>query len=254
MEPRPPEDLEPRLPEDLEPHLPEDPEPRLPEDLEPRGSRRLALIRLGIFAALVGGLAIAATASGSVPSAEKVRGWAEGYGPLGPLVFIPLSAGLSCVFVPGPVLAGAAGLLFGTALGTPVALVSATLAACTQLLIARHLAGRQVHSLLPARVRRIDDFIERRGFWAVFYVRLAPGIPYVAANYGAGLTRLRVRDMAAGTAIGAVPRTFAYVALGGSLSDLGAPEARVAIALLVAMAIVGTVLARRQIAEERARR
>jgi len=32
---------------------------------------------------------------------------------------------LRCAFVPGPVLAGASGLLFGTALGTAVAIVAA---------------------------------------------------------------------------------------------------------------------------------
>jgi uncharacterized membrane protein YdjX (TVP38/TMEM64 family) len=216
-----------------------------------RRERRAALIRLGAFAALVAGVFVAATASGSLPSAERVRDWADGFGAAGPLVFMPLSAALSCLFVPGPALAGAAGLLFGTALGTPVALASAILAASAQLTIARHLAGEQVGAILPARVRRIDDFLERRGFLAVLYVRLAPGIPYTLANYGAGLTRLRLRDMAAGTAVGAIPRTFAYAALGGSLSDLSAPEAKVAIALLVVVGLAGLVLGRRQIRAER---
>ena len=209
--------------------------------------------RLALFVALLAALFLAATLSGERPDAERIRDWGEGLGAVGPLVFIPLSAVLSSLFVPGPVLAGAAGLLFGTALGTPVALASATLAACIQQLAGRHVAGRQVATLLPERVRRIDDFLERRGFVAVLYVRLTPGVPYVLANYGAGLTRLRVRDMAAGTAVGALPRTFAYVALGGSLDDLGRPEAIAAMALLVVVAIAGLVLARRQMAAERAR-
>jgi uncharacterized membrane protein YdjX (TVP38/TMEM64 family) len=190
---------------------------------------------------------VVATASGSLPNAERIRRWGDGLGVLGPLAFVPLSAALSCLFVPGPALAGAAGLLFGTALGTPVALTSAVVAASAQLLIARHLAGRQVESFLPERARRLDEFIERNGFTAVLLVRLAPGIPYVLANYGAGLTRLRLRDMAAGTAIGALPRTFAYVALGGSFTDLGRPEAKVALGLLVVVGVVGAVLARRQL-------
>ena len=214
--------------------------------------RRLALLRLGTFAALVVAIFVVATASGSLPSAERVRDWGDGLGVAGPLVFIPLSVALLCVFVPGPVLSGAAGLLFGTALGTPVALTAATLGACTQLLITRHLAGRQVAALLPRRVRRIDEFLERRGFFAVLYVRLAPGIPYSAANYGAGLTRLRLRDMAAGTAVGALPRTLAYVALGGSFTDFDDPVARAALLLLIVVAIAGALLARRQLAAERA--
>ena len=98
----------------------------------------------------------------------------------------------------------------------------------------------------------MDEFIERRGFWAVLYVRLTPGLPFTLANYGAGLTRLRFRDMAAGTAIGAGPRTFAYVALGGSLDDLGSPEAIAAIALLVLIGVAGLVIGRRQVRAERA--
>jgi uncharacterized membrane protein YdjX (TVP38/TMEM64 family) len=84
-------------------------------------------------------------------------------------------------------------------------------------------------------------------------MRLAPGIPYHLVNYGAGLTRLRVRDMAAATPIGALPRTFAYVALGGSLDDLGSPEAIVAIVALVVMALSGIVLLRTERARDRAR-
>ena len=120
------------------------------------------------------------------------------------------------------------------------------------MLITRYVAGARVGALIPERARRVDDFLDRRGFWAVLYMRLAPGIPYHLVNYGAGLTRLRVSDMAAATPIGALPRTFAYVALGGSLDDLGSPEAIAALVLLVLTAVVGAAVARHQIARERA--
>lgn len=223
-----------------------------PPPIDRRG-RRAALARLGALGALIAAAALAAAAAGLRPDAGRIRDWADGFGALGPLVFVPLSAALACLFVPGPVLAGASGLLFGTALGTPVALAAATLGACAALLVARHVAGRQVSRVLPPRVRRVDDFLERRGFVAVLLVRLAPGIPYTLANYGAGLTRLRLRDMGAGTAVGAIPRTYAYVALGGNLDDLGRPEALVAIALLVVVGLAGLVLGRRQLRAERGR-
>lgn len=220
---------------------------------EPHGSRRAAFLRLAALAVVVGGVFLAATLSGNLPNADEVRDWGDGLGPLGPLLFIPLSVALACLLVPGPVLAGSAGLLFGTALGTPVALAATVLTAVSQMLITRYVAGARVGSLLPARVRRIDEFIERRGFFAVLYVRLTPAVPFHLVNYGAGLTRLRVRHMAAGTAVGAAPRTFAYVALGGNLDDLGSPEARVAIGVIVGMAVLGAVLARRQAKAERER-
>jgi uncharacterized membrane protein YdjX (TVP38/TMEM64 family) len=212
---------------------------------------RAARLRLAAFAIVVLTLFVVALLGGQVPDADEVRDRGEDLGTAGPLIFIPAAACLLCLFVPGPVLAGAAGLLFGTAGGTPIALAFIVLGAVMQMSISRYLAGDAARHLLPERVKRFDRFIEERGFWAVFYMRLAPAIPYNLVNYGAGLTSLRVRAMAAGTAVGALPRTFAWVALGGSLDDLGAPEAKVAIALLVAMAVVGAYMARRQLASER---
>ena len=212
---------------------------------------RAARLRLAALGTLALGLFAAATLSGRLPDPNAVRDWADGFGAAGPLLYVVLGAALLSAFVPGAVVAGAAGLLFGTAGGTPVALLAAVLGAVVQMSITRHVAGDAAAHLLPERVRRIDDFIARRGFWAVLYMRLAPAIPYTLVNYGAGLTRLRLRDMAAGTAVGAAPRTFAWTALGGSIDDLGSPEAKAAIALLVAIALVGVVLARRQLALER---
>jgi uncharacterized membrane protein YdjX (TVP38/TMEM64 family) len=216
-----------------------------------RGSLRRARLRVAAFGVLVGALAAAAALSGALPSAGEVRHFGASLGWLGYALWVPATAVLNALFVPGPVLAGAAGLMFGTALGTPIALLAATLTATAELLIARYVAGARVGSLLPDRARRIDAFLERRGFWAVLYVRLAPGIPYTLSNYGAGLTALRFRQMAAGTAIGAAPRTFAWVALGGSIDDLGSPESVAALVVLVAIALVGLVLARRQLATQR---
>ena len=210
-----------------------------------------ARLRLAVFATTVLGLFVAATVSGLLPDADEVRDWGDGLGWIGPIVFIPAAAIGLCLFVPGPVLAGAVGLLFGTAGGTPVALAFIVLGAVMQMSISRYLAGDAAEHLLPARIKRFDRFIAERGFWAVFYMRLAPAIPYNLVNYGAGLTKLKVRAMAAGTAVGAAPRSFAWVALGGNLDDLGSAEAKVAIALLVVMAVTGALLARHQLAEER---
>ena len=203
-------------------------------------------LRLALYAVVVLGLFLAVTLSGSLPNAGEIRDWGEDLGWAGPVLFIPAAACALCLFVPGPVLSGGAGLLFGTAAGTPIALAFIVLGAVMQMSISRYLAGDAAVHLVPERVKRFDRFIEERGFWAVFYMRLAPAIPYSLVNYGAGLTSLKVRAMATGTAVGALPRTFAWVALGGSLDDLGSPEAKVAVALLIAMAVIGALLARRQ--------
>jgi len=217
-------------------------------------STRAAAIRLAAGTVILVGLFVAFAVSGSL-SPQHVRGWFDGYGAAGPFVFIAASSLLTVTLFPGPFLAGASGLLFGTALGTPVAVVSATLGACLAFALGRWWAHDAVTHLLEdrfPRVRALRDWIGRRGFFAVFYARLAPGLPYNLVNYVAGLSPVKLGAFAAATVIGTTPRTFAYVALGGSLDDLGSPEAIVAIALLVVMAVGGAIIARRRIPASRA--
>jgi uncharacterized membrane protein YdjX (TVP38/TMEM64 family) len=184
-------------------------------------------------------------------SAERVRGWVEDAGLWAPVVFVLLSASLTVAFFPGPLLAGASGLLFGTAAGFPLSLCAAVLGASAAFLIARSIGRDAAERLAGPRVRRVSVAVERRGFLAVLYARILPGVPYNLVNYGAGLTRIPLPVFAAATALGAAPRAFAYTALGGSLDDLGSPEAIVAIAVLVVMALGGLVALRR---DQRARR
>src|SRR3954447_24561823 len=165
-------------------------------------SPRRARLRVVAFLSVIGTAALIAALSGVLPSSDDVRDFGDSLGWSAVVLWIPVTAVLNSVFVPGPILAGAAGLLFGTALGTPLAIGGAVAAACLQMAISRFIAGDEVGRILPERVRRVDDFLDRRGFWAVLYVRLLPGIPYTLTNYGAGLTRLRFRDMALGSAIG----------------------------------------------------
>jgi uncharacterized membrane protein YdjX (TVP38/TMEM64 family) len=178
-------------------------------------------------------------------SAERVQHWVDGYGLAGPLVFIVVSAALTPALFPGPLLAGAAGLLFGTWLGTPVAIISATLGATLAFSIARWLAHDAVEALEGRRLAALRAWIGRQGFLAVLYARIVPGVPYSLVNYAAGLSPVGLGTFAAATAIGCAPRAFAYTALGGSLGELDSPEAIAAIAVLVAMAVAGAVVARR---------
>jgi uncharacterized membrane protein YdjX (TVP38/TMEM64 family) len=178
-------------------------------------------------------------------SPGAVRDAVDGLGVAGPLVFVAVAALLSCSFFPGPLLAGAAGLLFGTALGTAVAVASGTASAALAYTLSRHGGRPLVEEVAGPRVRRWREWVERRGFVAVLYARIAPGLPFTVVNYAAGLTRVPLAVFLAATAIGTAPRAFAYAALGGSLDDLGSPEAIVALCLLVGMALAGLVLVRR---------
>ena len=202
---------------------------------------RARILTLAVFLAAC--IAIL-TLTGSV-SVDRVREAAEGHGALGPLLLIVVSSILTVGFFPGPILAGASGLVFGTALGFPVSLISAVLGACLAFAVARWWAHDAVAAIAGPRVSALREFVGRRGFLAVFYARLAPGLPYNAVNYAAGLTPVRLPVFAAATAVGAAPRAFAYTALGGQVGDFSSWQTVVALAVLVGMALVGLVVAAR---------
>jgi uncharacterized membrane protein YdjX (TVP38/TMEM64 family) len=207
-------------------------------------------LRLLTLALLVGSAFLVVALSGSV-SADGVRDRVDGLGAAGPLLFIPISAGLTVALFPGPLLAGASGLLFGTALGTPVSIVSATLGATLAFCLSRWWAHDAVQELAGPRLSALRAWVGRRGFLSVLYARIAPGVPYSLVNYAAGLTPVLLRSFVAATAIGCAPRAFAYTALGGSLGDLGSPEAIVAVVVLVLMAVGGAAFGGRDVLRAR---
>jgi len=209
-------------------------------------TRRVAGLRVAALAAALATFVAVVLLSGGL-SADRVRGWVDGYGAVGPLVFIAVSASLTVVLFPGPVLAAASGLLFGTALGTPVSIASATLGATLAFSLSRWWAHDAVLALAGPRVAALRAWVGRRGFLTVLYARIAPGVPYTIVNYAAGLAPIMLRSFVAATAIGVAPRAFAYTALGGSLGDLTSPEALAAVAVLVVMAMCGLALARRDL-------
>jgi uncharacterized membrane protein YdjX (TVP38/TMEM64 family) len=217
----------------------------------PGANRRVALRRIGLYLLVLAAAFAALALTGSIPSAAEAQSWGKSLHGFAYVAYVPLFVALNFL-ITWPILAAAGGLLFGTAAGTPLALAGVTLAALTQMLIARRLASGHHGNLLPERTRSIEEFLTRHGAVAVLESRIVPLLPFGIVNFSAGLTHLRFRDMAVGTVVGAAPKVFAWTALGGNLTDLSSPEAIVAIALLVALAVAGALFVRRRIALGRA--
>ena len=211
--------------------------------MRPASTRADVARLVGLALAVVVALVLVA-GSGDL-SSERVERWVQDAGAWAPAAFVVISASLTVVLFPGPLLAGASGLLFGTALGFPLSLTAAVLGASLAFLLARHLGRDAVERRAGPRVARVRDGVGRRGFVAVLYARILPGGPYNLVNYAAGLAPIGLGTFAAATALGAAPRAFAYTALGGSLDDLGSPEAIAAFAVLALLAVAGLVLLRR---------
>ena len=208
-------------------------------------SRRKHILRLAVFAAFLLTL-FYFVAVRRVVDIEEVRDVIAKAGPVAPLVYIPISAMLAAIFVPGPLLSAGSGFMFGPVLGTVVTLSSTVLTAMIAALVGRH-AGRESAMALigPEWAARIDTQIQRRGLWAVVGQRFIPGISDALASYTFGAFGLPLWQMAVGAAIGSVPRAFVYTALGASIADLNSPLAYAAVAVWCLTAIIGAFAAHR---------
>src|SRR5919112_6545009 len=213
-------------------------------------SRRPAIRRIALYAALVGAVFAVALATGSIPSSDEARDFGDSLGPAAPFLYVPLFV-LANFVIAWIILAGAAGLLFGTAAGTPLALAGVTLASLAQMAVSRRLAGEHRGRLLPERTKQVENFLTENGAVAVIESRVVPVLPWGLVNYSAGLTHLPYKAMALGTLVGAAPKVFAYTALGGSIDDLDSPEAITAVALLVILGIAGALFVRHRLAANR---
>jgi uncharacterized membrane protein YdjX (TVP38/TMEM64 family) len=207
-------------------------------------TRRVALARL---AALVAVLAVAFAAFWlfDLVDREDVRAFVEPFGWAAALVYVPVSAVLGAALVPGPILAGASGVLFGAAVGTLVTIAAATLGSVIALHIARRSTGDAFHTVSGPRMAALADFTERHGLFAVIVARLAPVIPDAPVSYLFGVMGLRTWKVALGTAIGAAPRAFSYTSIGASLDDPSSTLALVGVAGVVLTGVIGLVLSRR---------
>ncbi len=181
-----------------------------------RGRNRAARVALLI-------LLVAATAS--------MLHWAAGLDPLlisaaigaypaAPLAFLGLHIVSSLLFVPRTALAIAAGLVFGTTWGVVWAAIGSVLGAVAGFCLARYVNSGLIDLNQYACIGPLLDQIQRRGWRAVAVLRLIPLIPHSAANYGLGLTPIRLGPYALGSFVGQLPMTIACVDLGAAGEQL----------------------------------
>jgi len=207
------------------------------------GDRRRAVARLALLGLAIAGAFLAVSLAGIGPS--EAQRWIAEAGPAGPIVFVLAAGVLGLALFPGHVSAIVAGVLFGAVAGTALALASAVLGAALCLRAARWLGSDAVYSVLGPQGKGWQTWLAANGFSAVLACRLAPGTPSGLVNYLAGLAGIRPRALLGAVALGALPKTVAYVVLGDAMSDPLSSRAAVAVALYAAAAAAGALIARR---------
>ena len=203
-----------------------------------------AWLRLGLLGALLVAGIVAARWFG-LPDTEVVRRTISGTGLTGLAVFVVAYVVCSLLVVPKGVLSIAAGLAWGLVPSVGVVMVGALLGAVTAFWVGRWLGRDAVARLAGDQLGRLDEQVARHGVAAIVIVRLIPVIPFTVINYAAGLTAVRFGPYLVGTAIGIVPGTVAYVALGAYGTQPASWEFAGAVGAFLVLTLVGIVAARR---------
>src|SRR5215211_4040790 len=94
------------------PHYPRTMDPR--DASNSRAARRMVIRRLALSGAVLGLILAVLALTGSFPTPDEARDWGDGLGDFAYVAFVPLFVLVNFV-ITWPILAGAAGLLFGTA-------------------------------------------------------------------------------------------------------------------------------------------
>jgi len=180
------------------------------------------VLRSAALVVLVAGavaLVVSSGLIGHVSDAERLQAMVEGAGVWGPVLFLTLMVLLVPLNVPGLLFVIPATTLFGTVTGVGLSLVGGFVASTIGIVAARHLGRSAFEARMPARIRRIEAEVSRRGFWAVVLLRSFTFL-LQPVDWLCGLSSMRMRTVLGATFVGLIPPTLVIAMTGGSVLDL----------------------------------
>jgi len=153
----------------------------------------------------------------------------------------------TAIGIPGLPFTIAAGVLFGTLLGSAISWGGSMISAVAGYWIARTV-GRNVVSRWLKRFRRMDVAIaEARDFAGMLRLRLFPVLPIGVVNFVSGLARAPFASYMGATAIGVVPSTIIYTYFADSLIEgvAGGRNTALTSIIVASLLLIGITLAPR---------
>ncbi len=152
-------------------------------------------------------------------------------GALGGLGFLALYAVVVALSLPGgAVMTLSGGFLFGTWLGGGLSMIGATIGATLLFITARSAVGDGLRRRGGPFLDRMAAGFQRNAFNYLLFLRLVPAFPFWAVNLVPGLLNVGLVPFVVATAIGIIPGSLAYAALGAGLGQVFDSGAAVSLA------------------------
>ncbi|MFC8722903.1 TVP38/TMEM64 family protein [Kitasatospora sp. NPDC057198] len=197
-----------------------------------RRPHRGALLRLGVLFAVLG--ATAASLLLWDPSAVL----SAATGPWRLPIALSVYVFGTVAFLPRPALNAGMGVLFGSLWGVPLAVAGSAVGAAVAFALGRGLGREALRPLVRGKVlTEIDRRLSEQGFRSVLLIRLFPGAPFQAGTFACAFSSVRFWPFLAGTVLGVVPITTAYVVAGASAGSPTSPAFLVSAAVIAAMCV-----------------
>lgn len=151
---------------------------------------------------------------------ESVRAFAKGLGAAGPILFVFIVAGRSFLALPSQIVLIAAGLCFGTIVGTVVGGAGLMLSGLAIFLVARYVGRESVEKRIGPRGRRLLDFASHRSGAATFAIACGyPLIPLSPIQAAVGLTPMRIDVFITAAFVGGSIRASVFAYFGNAFVE-----------------------------------
>jgi uncharacterized membrane protein YdjX (TVP38/TMEM64 family) len=140
-----------------------------------------------------------------------IHDWLAANGVYAPLVYM-ITMALAVIVSPLPSLPLdiAAGAFFGPFLGTAYSVLGALGGAVVSFLLARYLGREFIERFLSGHINFCTECSDRFLTKVVFFSRLLPIVSFDVVSYGAGLTKISLKNFTLATLFGMIPLTFVY--------------------------------------------
>jgi uncharacterized membrane protein YdjX (TVP38/TMEM64 family) len=147
--------------------------------------------------------------------------------------FFILYVAVTGLSIPGAaIMSLVAGALFGVVVGTIIVSFASTIGATLAFLSARFVLRDWVQGKFGARLRVIDDGLQKDGAFYVFTLRLIPVFPFFVINLLMGLTRIKTPTFFWVSQLGMLPATIVFVNAGTQISRIESPAGLLSPALI----------------------
>lgn len=180
-------------------------------------------------------------------SPEAIRAWLTQFGIVAPLLYVLLYAVNTITLLPPiGILSLTAGLAFGPLIGFLAIMAGAMIGATATFWMSRGLGRGFVERRIKGRFKSLDEKLAGRGFATVLFFRLVPIVPYEVLNYVSGLSKIRFRGYALATFLGLIPGAGVAAFFGDSLRQPFSWRFLAAVAALVILIAIPTIVLKRR--------